>query len=168
MINKWMMPIEATASKPCKTCRRELPLDGFYKGSSYRGGHRPDCKQCIRERYRARTRASVKAFYAREKDRMLAAYGGACRCCGEARPQFLAIDHIFGDGAEHRRETGRQSFQLYIWLRRRGYPQDRFQLLCHNCNRAKGHRGVCPHVLERAALLDAKVIDVSKAWPFIA
>jgi hypothetical protein len=27
----------------------------------------------------------------------------------------------------------------------RGYPKDNFQLLCMNCNFAKGHRGECPH-----------------------
>jgi hypothetical protein len=26
-----------------------------------------------------------------------------------------------------------------------GYPKDRYQLLCHNCNMAKGFYGLCPH-----------------------
>lgn len=30
------------------------------------------------------------------------------------------------------------------WLRRNNYPNG-FQVLCHNCNMAKGFYGKCPH-----------------------
>jgi predicted restriction endonuclease len=68
-------------------------------------------------------------------------YGGQCACCGENIPQFLAIDHINNDGAAHRKMIhGR----IYEWLVKHDFPEG-FQLLCHNCNMAKGLYGECPH-----------------------
>jgi len=195
------------ATKVCKECGDEKPLEAFAIGRGNKGGRRPRCKACVTQwrrehpehmsaewrrhyekhgdRVRARAnayyqdnseavRASVAAYRAehldeiREKQRfhhaankdrakaytaasrarlkaeVIAAYGGACACCGECRPQFLAIDHIYGDGKQDRRGRGIGS-QFYAWLRASGFPRDRYQLLCHNCNFAKGHRGECPH-----------------------
>jgi hypothetical protein len=84
-------------------------------------------------RYRARLRAAV-----------FEAYGNACVCCGESTPEFFTIDHINGDGAAHRRSLGSGGY-FYVWLKRQGFPQDNFQLLCFNCNCAKGLYGQCPH-----------------------
>ena len=67
-----------------------------------------------------------------------------CACCGEYYLEFLAIDHINGDGAEHRKEIGTGSGRLYYWLRDHDYPEG-FRVLCHNCNQALGHYGYCPH-----------------------
>lgn len=79
----------------------------------------------------------------------LQAYGGACTCCGETRPEFLAVDHTNGDGAAHRREAGMSNgTRIYCWLKKHGFPKDRFRLLCHNCNLARGFYGYCPHERE--------------------
>jgi len=82
-------------------------------------------------------------------EQVIQAYGSKCQCCGEQEVLFLSVDHIYNDGNKHRRllKSGRipgQSF--YPWLKRHGYPKDRFQALCYNCNWGK-HRngGVCPH-----------------------
>lgn len=81
------------------------------------------------------------------KDRVFAAYGGyRCACCGETRKEFLQIDHINNDGYEHRKKIGKS--KLYSWLNRHKFPAG-FQVLCANCNFAKGHFGECPHVRER-------------------
>jgi len=79
----------------------------------------------------------------------MAAYGGQCACCGISDLIFLNIDHVDGHGAEHRRgtQTGRSGgVQLYLWLRRSGWPPG-FQVLCWNCNSAKHYgNGTCePH-----------------------
>ncbi len=76
---------------------------------------------------------------ARARSAALEAYGNECACCGEAGEQFLTIDHINGDGAAHRRETGGNT---YYWLRQNGYPEG-FRVLCWNCNSALGLRGFC-------------------------
>ena len=83
---------------------------------------------------------------------VLAAYGNICRCCGETTPEFLAIDHVNGDGKAHRESLGGSGgLRVYLDLRKRGYPQEGFQLLCHNCNLAKGFYGACPHRREESA-----------------
>lgn len=65
-----------------------------------------------------------------------------CSCCGEKHLEFLAFDHINGGGNKHTKSMKRA--KLSIWLKSAGYP-DGFQILCHNCNMAKGIYGVCPH-----------------------
>lgn len=72
----------------------------------------------------------------------LEAYGKVCTCCGEATYEFLAIDHIDGGGKEHRRQLN--GTRLEVWLKQNNYPSG-FQVLCHNCNMAKGFYGTCPH-----------------------
>lgn len=74
-------------------------------------------------------------------------YGGACRCCGENRIEFLTIDHIAQDGSTHVNNRGRRlnGDSLYRWLVRMGYPMDNFRLLCMNCNFSFGMYGYCPH-----------------------
>lgn len=84
-------------------------------------------------------------YNAQLRSDVLGAYGDRCACCGEEEPKFLSIDHIDGGGAAHRRETGVGSgFHFYLWIRRNDYP-DGLQVLCHNCNSAKGSYGQCPH-----------------------
>ena len=64
-----------------------------------------------------------------------------CKCCGESIIEFLAIDHVNNNGAEHRRRIKKQ---LHRWLRDNNYPKG-FQVLCHNCNIAKAFYKICPH-----------------------
>jgi hypothetical protein len=79
---------------------------------------------------------------------VFAAYGNKCACCPETEPKFLSIDHIDGAGNQHRLEVfGNKNvagLRFYSWLRRNNFPPG-FQLLCFNCNLAKGHWGICPH-----------------------
>lgn len=77
----------------------------------------------------------------------LEAYGTACTCCGEAHIEFLAIDHIDGNGAAHRKAPGGPGgggVRMYRWLKLQGYPPG-YRTLCHNCNVALGLIGYCPH-----------------------
>lgn len=36
-------------------------------------------------------------------------------------------------------------WNFYRWLKNNGFPKKDFQLLCFNCNCAKGFFGMCPH-----------------------
>lgn len=72
---------------------------------------------------------------------VLEKYGNKCNCCGEIEKEFLSIDHIDGGGSKHRREI---KHSIYGWLKSNKYPKG-FQILCHNCNQAKGFYGICPH-----------------------
>ena len=75
-----------------------------------------------------------------------------CVCCGVKGNEFLAIDHIKGrremDSEPELKKIGYSSKlvsgKLYVWLRNNNFPKG-FQILCHNCNFAKGKLGKCPH-----------------------
>ncbi len=70
--------------------------------------------------------------------------GNCCECCGEDMYQFLTLDHINNDGAEHRKQIG-GSHELVDWIIKNNYPAE-FQILCQNCNVGKArNNGICPH-----------------------
>ena len=70
-------------------------------------------------------------------------YDIKCNCCGESQIEFLSIDHINNDGYKHRRSG---MTHIIDWLIKNNFPSG-FQLLCFNCNFAKGHSQdhICPH-----------------------
>lgn len=71
-------------------------------------------------------------------------YGRICICCGENTYEFLEIDHIYNNGAQHRKITGRH---VERWIIKNKFPSD-LQLLCANCNRGHGKFNICPHKQE--------------------
>lgn len=115
--------------------------------------YRLRAKDKIKEKnniYNAKNRKVIcaKASVVRAGDRMvcLVHYSGwppHCACCGELNTEFLAIDHINGDGAAHRRRFGRGN-SIYRWLINNRFPSS-FRILCHNCNMSRGTYGYCPH-----------------------
>jgi len=76
------------------------------------------------------------------KTKTMNLYGGKCECCGETEIDFLAIDHVNGDGNKHRK-TFKGS--IYQWLKKNNYPSVGFRVLCHNCNMATRYGRICPH-----------------------
>lgn len=114
-----------------------------------------------RERNKEAVRKRAREWYANNRERALAwhkqkawnlrlemiqAYGGKCVCCGESHPRFLTIDHINGGGTKHRRDIGWSGSSVAKYLRRMGWPQDGYQLLCFNCNCGRAfNNGICPH-----------------------
>ncbi len=78
-----------------------------------------------------------------------------CRCCGESIHDFLALDHILGrkemDSIPELVAIGysskTHSTALVKWIIENNFP-DYFQILCQNCNFAKGikrNNNKCPH-----------------------
>lgn len=165
--------------KPCTSCLVLKARDDFYEDLRTASRMSAECKQCLRARasdrvsrmdidrrrkylestrvyYRSRReefRIKTKARNAAIRLRVLQAYGGmspSCACCSESIVEFLSVDHINNDGAAHRKsifnEPGARSF--YRWLIKHDFPSG-FQLLCHNCNRAKYIHGECPHKRSR-------------------
>jgi hypothetical protein len=65
-----------------------------------------------------------------------------CKCCGENIIEFMCLDHIEGNGNLHRKQVGKNG--VLKWIVKNNYPSG-FQVLCHNCNMAKGSSGKCPH-----------------------
>jgi hypothetical protein len=156
-------PEAEAADQPARLC----PNCGLLKPIVPRRGRRrtgeraqwcADCRQAYRrarqrvwrrERYAQQpdlARARAKAWWENRRTEVLLAYGHACDCCADAAREFLAVDHIGGGGNQHRkRERLTSSRKFYGWLKRQGFPRDRFRLLCHNCNFAIGLYGYCPH-----------------------
>ena len=115
--------------KICKECL--APID--------EGGSAILCNKC-----RLSQNLRMNKAHSDLKIRIMKEYGGKCVCCGEQNIYFLTIDHTYNDGNEHRKEV--DGSVLYRWLEKNGYPKDRFQILCWNCNNGKRlNNGVCPH-----------------------
>ncbi len=68
-----------------------------------------------------------------------------CACCGEnSHIDFLALDHIEGRKSMNHKRNVDTGHRLRTWAKKNNYP-DGLQVLCHNCNTAKGENGICPH-----------------------
>ena len=72
----------------------------------------------------------MASYTQRRKAQIHNLLGGKCKHCGEKDPRVLQIDHVYGDGAQERRE-GLTRMQLYRSIER---ETKRYQLLCANCN----------------------------------
>ena len=128
-------PNNITAThKKCTKCGTELPLEcfGIQKQGIY--GKQAQCKKCKNLWH--------KEFRTRVRKKVISHYGGKCECCGEDRYEFLAIDHIKGNGNKHRKKE--KYTELARWLTQNNYPKG-YRVLCHNCNMAIGFHGYCPH-----------------------
>ena len=152
--------------KICITCKRDLPISEFYPRTNSKHVS-SQCKACAlasrilsrlnetKEQKLARLekqRPKTRARWAEMRLQVIAGYGGRCCCpgCNESHPEFLTIDHVNNDGASRRREnlhreSGRTLMRRII---RMNYPPE-YQILCQNCNTAKGIYGVCPHSKEQ-------------------
>lgn len=93
-----------------------------------------------REVHRKRINERQKLVTRQNRKKVIEHYGGRCVCCDESTFEFLAIDHINGMGEQQRKQW--RSGNFYTWIMKNNYPLD-LQILCHNCNSAKGF--YCPH-----------------------
>lgn len=136
--------------KLCCKCKIQLTEENSKPYNNKSGNY--ICNNCFKlKQIESREKRNK---YTREADlkiklKMIEGYGGKCNCCGESRYQFLTIDHINNDGADDRRKNNKTGIKLYRDLIKQNFPKDRFQLLCFNCNCAKGFFGKCPHEDEK-------------------
>ena len=85
-------------------------------------------------------REQDRLYVERVRAEVLAHYGEHCACCGSTNR--LTVDHVNGDGAQHRLElfgSSRSSNWLgfYRWIIANNFPDD-LQTLCRSCNGSKG------------------------------
>jgi hypothetical protein len=139
--------IASTETKRCGRCGTDKSLDDFGTNINGKQGKDYHCKIC-RRRYH-------KDCQRKLRQKVIDAYGGCCSCCGETEIYFLAIDHIFGNAKEDPlRRNNDGGYNFYLQLRKHGYPQGKYRVLCHNCNMGRQcNDGVCPHksTIERDA-----------------
>ena len=113
--------------------------------------------------YKTKNRSAALRFYHRQKERIVQEHDEVkiealtpyskkmsnsnvpcCVCvkCREKEIKFLTIDHIHG-----RRLMGHShsfsGLRLYKWIIKNNFP-DGLQVMCHNCNKAKGSAKSCP------------------------
>jgi hypothetical protein len=93
----------------------------------------PEKVKKISQKCRNKKRLLVLKYYSNNKLE--------CNCCSEKEIKFLSIDHINGGGTQHLKKI---KMSLVDWLIKNNYPKG-FQVLCYNCNMAKGIYGKCPH-----------------------
>lgn len=154
-----------TIIKTCTKCKEEKPAADFpprKRGS--KDGLNSWCRACYRnvwtgDRRKDYLRKQQENRW-RRRIEIINQYGGICACCGESELLFLTLDHIDNNGAEHRKEIGQSSDKLHRWIVKNNYP-DSIQVLCYNCNMAKGHFGQCPHKepANKKYLKTKKIID---------
>jgi hypothetical protein len=117
------------------------------KRNGYPDGYRVLCHNCNHKQRIYNLDTNSQDYKERIKIRsdVIGHYGGKCSCCGDDELEVLCIDHINGGGRAQARELKSQGTALtYYWIKRNGYPPD-YQVLCHNCNMAKGIDRTCPH-----------------------
>lgn len=89
--------------------------------------------------------------------RHYSSYNPFCACCGEKEINFLTLEHMEGGGNKHRQliyPNGKgRSGPISGWIIKNNFPAG-FQVLCYNCNCAKGHYGICPHRVKKEEILD--------------
>lgn len=142
----------------CKTCKyasqkkwREANPEKYRSSlKNYYERNKPKHKEMAKA-WKANNPEKVRAINAKYqqslKRTVLEHYGMKCSCpkCPEQTKTvaFLTIDHVNGDGKEHR-NTFKKNF--YLWLIENEYPNG-FQTLCFNCNIGRfWNGGVCPHM----------------------
>jgi hypothetical protein len=133
-------------TKFCPQCKLEKPNAEFYLRADHRRSH-SWCKRCNNDDRKARFR--------QDRYDALFHYSGGdirCVCCGERTIEFLGLDHVNDDGAEHRRAVGGGGRPFYTWLRKTAYTYDALAVMCHNCNMARAMYGQCPHVRPRSSV----------------
>jgi hypothetical protein len=115
-----------------RNLRKRFPA--YYKAydRSWRKAN-PEKRRAIEKRIRDKVRLIVLEHYGGKPPK--------CACCREKTIEFLSLDHINGGGRKERRQYGSK---LCYSLIRRKFPKG-YQILCHNCNQAKGYYGKCPH-----------------------
>jgi hypothetical protein len=156
--------------KYCTCARHEgpnpLPLSEFGNDSRRADGVSNRCRACVaaklarwereRDRHRPgrsrrRRQANPEKFregerrrYAAAREKVFGHYGRVCRCCGTT--ENLSIDHVNGDGTEHRLQlfgrNDKAGAPFYRWLAKNGFP-DGFQTLCMPCNTSKKNGDRC-------------------------
>jgi hypothetical protein len=114
---------------------------------NYRAVHKEELQK-DRELNKGNKRRVDKARHKKLRQEVLGHYGEKCVCCGEAALEFLAIDHIGGNG---KTAGNRSGDKFYRWLKANNWPAG-FRTLCHNCNQAIGYYGYCPHTGKKVLL----------------
>jgi len=85
------------------------------------------------QKYRKKTRNKLSKQHQELRREIITYYGGdppKCAICECDLYEVLSVDHLFNNGANHRRQVGSN---IYASIKKDNFPQE-FQVLCRNCN----------------------------------
>lgn len=154
--------------KICPICKIEKSKNDFYKNRGRRDGLGYRCKSCENQylaKYKNRKPIYSKNYYKKNRDKVLTmsrkntqdirelafeivANGkkikcrkhGTWKCCKNSNDRdFLSLDHINGNGFEHRISTGDgSSRRLYYWvINNPEQAKKELQIICMNAQAKK-------------------------------
>lgn len=140
----------------CSECGQMADKRGRAKGMCARCYHRmarlrwsaehseqeKEKARAYHQAHKVRINAQITQRRRNIRTQIMETMGSKCQCCGETEPAFLTIDHVQNDGWKVRK---RARHLIYKTILDEGCPPDRYQILCWNCNSAKGMLGACPH-----------------------
>jgi len=143
--------------KFCNQCGLLLTDSNTYSS------HKSRCKDCVRKNakiskeshkdyykkyqkeYSKNKRSEFRKYSIKYKkglrNKFLEMYGNKCACCGETKVEFLTIEHKLGQRGSRHKEGGPEAYAKAL----KDYRPDLYEILCYNCNCAKGRYGYCPH-----------------------
>jgi hypothetical protein len=133
-------PPAPVIAKRCWRCGHVKAIADFPRDRSRGDGLDPQCRKCRREQNRAASLRRAEASWRAILDH----YGDHCACCGTT--EDLTLDHVNGDGRQHRiavwgsPKVGGEAIRR--WVISQGFPAT-FQLMCRACNRSKGTGPAC-------------------------
>jgi hypothetical protein len=142
--------------KNCTKCGEPKELSAYYTNSRAKDGRTSACITCLR--------AEMDAYHQRCRALVFGHYGTSCACCGVTGK--LALDHVNGNGDEHRELLGLRGPAFYAYLVSRDFPAEcepdaefALQTLCTSCNRSKGPGDHCQkHCTEHEHSVQAKTL----------
>jgi len=125
----WMPSLQKKNCVICRDCNNK-------KGKEWRDKNRDKANQMARKWYHANPEKyhGVTTKHRRKlRIDTILEYGGKCLRCGIDDLEVLDLDHIYNDGAVDRKKN-LFAYNLYRHLKKQGYPKERHQVLCKNCN----------------------------------
>lgn len=175
--------------KRCSKCKKEKDEGEFCRDTSSKDGLHRWCKLCknshktewaadnqqhvfdYQRQWNDDNRKHVNAYQrklnAAAREAVLNHYGRVCICCNSTKR--LTIDHINGNGGEHRRELfgsekNASSGAFYRWLIKNNFP-DGFQTMCQPCNASKRNGERCRLIHQSAASSPASPMSPAPPLP---
>lgn len=130
----------------------------------YRVDHAEELKIKAKKSYqenKEKKKEYQRKIYKSIKEKFLLMYGGKCVCCGERHTDFLTIEHKLGQ-IRATKETGTRAYRKAI----QEYRPDLYEILCWNCNCAKGQLGYCPHNPQEAKTESHKVHNITRPYNY--
>jgi len=89
-------------------------------------------KNCSVQEGRQRSINRILSHLVRKE--LIQRYGGKCVGCNNSHLDFLELDHVKGDGAQHRKQKNGSGQSLYRKLLIEPCQPDKYQILCKICN----------------------------------